>query len=60
MGKVKGCMVCGKKVQWEKVVEEFDGIFTQVDTYGEDSLGESEQYVYNGNVCSSGCYENML
>lgn len=55
----KNCVVCGQEVVWENVKEVFEDLLSQVDTLGEDSLTESEQTVYHGQICSLDCYDQL-
>lgn len=50
------CVVCGKRVDWSFVKEEFAELLEQADHYGVDSLTESAQVVYEGKCCSTNCY----
>lgn len=50
------CLVCEKEVDWDNVVRQFPSILDRVDMYGEMSLNEYEQSVYNGKICSLSCY----
>ena len=50
------CIVCGRPVIWKKIVEAFREFFDRVDHFGEDSLTEQEQTVYQGKVCSNDCF----
>lgn len=54
--KVSDCVVCGNKVDWDLVKEEFPELLDQADHYGVDSLTESQQVVYLGKCCSINCY----
>lgn len=53
------CVVCNNEVEWSKVSEEFSHILDRVDRYGECSLTEREQVVYNGQCCSKDCYNHL-
>jgi hypothetical protein len=55
----KTCVVCKGKVDWERVKEENEGMFMQVDFHGVESLTERQQTVYEGNCCSHECYEKL-
>lgn len=50
------CVVCGRRVDWSYVKEEFAELLEQADRYGVDSLTESAQVVYEGKCCSTNCY----
>jgi hypothetical protein len=56
------CPVCkkeiDKKANLEAICEEFDGLLDQVDYWGQDSLTEREQVIYN-NLVHVDCYENL-
>lgn len=52
-------MICQKQVIWENIIEDFEDIFEQVDSRGEASLMESQQYVYLGEICSRECYGEL-
>lgn len=55
----KKCIVCTKRVDWEEVKETFEDYFEQADGYGMESLGEPEQQVVSGKICSRDCYETL-
>ena len=50
------CDVCGKKVDWPVIKEEFAEILEQADSHGVESLTEAQQMVYEGRCCSVNCY----
>jgi hypothetical protein len=57
--KVSDCIVCGNKVDWDLVKEEFPELLDQVDHYGVDSLTENQQVIYLGKCCSANCYDKL-
>lgn len=50
------CVVCGRRVDWSFVKEEFAELLEQADSHGVDSLTEAAQVVYEGKCCSTNCY----
>jgi len=50
------CVVCGEKVDWNSVIDEFQDIFERADTFGVEALTEQEQVVYEGCCCSEQCF----
>lgn len=50
------CVMCGRRVDWPFVKEEFAEILEQADRHGVDSLTEAQQVVYLGMCCSINCY----
>ena len=50
------CVVCGRRVDWSFVKEEFAELLKQADSYGVDSLTEAAQVVYEGKCCSTNCF----
>jgi len=59
MPRKKICVVCKKLVDWSMVLEDFEELFDQVDTYGMESLTEQEQVVVEGGCCSIECFEKI-
>jgi hypothetical protein len=49
------CVICGKKVDWDYIKDEFAEILQQADCLGVDSLTEAQQIVYERKCCSD-CY----
>ena len=58
--KVRKCAVCGNKVDWDLIKEEFSDVLTQADQWGVESLTEAKQMVYLGKCCSVNCYLELV
>ena len=46
------CVVCGKHVDWQEVLEQYGHIIERVDYYGEGALTDQEQTLYHQKVCA--------
>ena len=53
------CVVCGKKVDKDLVMEMFEHLFIQADCCGVESLTEHEQVVYEWKCCPTDCYYKL-
>jgi hypothetical protein len=56
-GDIMRCVVCGREVDREEVLERFNGLFDQADAFGMDSLTDQQQTLVDDHCCADCYYE---